>query len=198
MSQADHPPALSQLLAGIGSALDSASDDSRRCSAIKSALEAACRRGGPLLPERCLQALAGQYARHLVHKDPRGRFSVVAMVWGPGQGTPLHDHAGTWCVECVYRGSIEVSSYSRRANRCSSSGVFDFAEESRTLAVSGAAGALIPPFEYHVIRNPGSDPAATIHVYGGEILRCTVFEPEPGGGYRARSHELGYAPGDIG
>jgi predicted metal-dependent enzyme (double-stranded beta helix superfamily) len=26
-------------------------------------------------------------------------FSVIAMTWGPGQGTPIHDHAGMWCVE---------------------------------------------------------------------------------------------------
>jgi predicted amidohydrolase YtcJ len=33
------------------------------------------------------------------------------MVWDRGQGTRLHDHGGNWCVEAVYRGEIEVTSY---------------------------------------------------------------------------------------
>ena len=29
----------------------------------------------------------------------------------PGQGTPIHDHGGLWCVECVLQGRIEVRAY---------------------------------------------------------------------------------------
>ena len=46
------------------------------------------------------------YGRRLLHRDPRGRYTVVVMTWGPGQGTPIHDHANLWCVECVYRGNV--------------------------------------------------------------------------------------------
>ena len=38
-------------------------------------------------------------------------------------------------------------------------------------ALAGASGALIPPFEYHVLRNAFSDRVTvTLHVYGGDIL----------------------------
>lgn len=33
------------------------------------------------------------------------------MTRGPGQGMPLHDHGGMWCIEGVFRGSIEVRPY---------------------------------------------------------------------------------------
>src|SRR4030095_11912675 len=46
------------------------------------------------LPERCLVTKPDCYARHLLHVDPAGRFSVVVMVWGPGQRTPIHAHGG--------------------------------------------------------------------------------------------------------
>ena len=36
---------------------------------------------------------------------------MVAMTWGPGQGTPIHDHAGIWCVEGVIQGEMTVTSY---------------------------------------------------------------------------------------
>ena len=38
-------------------------------------------------------------------------YSVVAMTWGPGQGTPLHDHSGLWCVEGVWHGELEITQY---------------------------------------------------------------------------------------
>ena len=54
---------------------------------------------------------ASRYARRLVYADAWGRFVVIAMTWGPGQKTPLHDHAGVWCVEVVVDGLMEVVSY---------------------------------------------------------------------------------------
>ena len=56
----------------------------------------------------------------------------------------------------------------------------------------GEAGALIPPFEYHVLENPSDHPAITIHVYGGEMKYCHIFEPVEGGGYRRKYRELSY------
>ena len=36
---------------------------------------------------------------------------AVVMTWGPGQRTPLHDHAGIWCVEGVVEGRMDVTQY---------------------------------------------------------------------------------------
>ena len=41
-----------------------------------------------------------RYRQHILHIDPAGRFSIVALVWLPGQGTPIHDHLA-WCVAGV-------------------------------------------------------------------------------------------------
>ena len=125
-----------------------------------------------------------------MHRDPQGRYTVIVMVWGVDQGTPLHDHAGIWCVECVYRGRINVTSYSVRGGD-PETGVVQFEKETELLAGVGEAGALIPPFEYHVIRNPDATSSVTIHVYGGEMTYCHVFEPVEGG-HRRRFKELSY------
>ncbi len=38
-----------------------------------------------------------RYRQYLLHREPRGRFSIVSFVWGPGQSTPIHDHqCGGW------------------------------------------------------------------------------------------------------
>ena len=58
-------------------------------------------------------------------------------------------------------------------------GLCSFAERGSVHAVAGSAGALIPPFEHHVLANALADrPSLTLHVYGGEMTHCDIFEPD--------------------
>ena len=43
------------------------------------------------------------YQSYLLHAEADGSFSIVALVWLPGQVTPIHDHV-TWCVFGVLQG----------------------------------------------------------------------------------------------
>src|ERR1051326_1656838 len=86
-------------------------DDAGRCRGVKQVLEETFAAGTEFLDERFLVPNPARYARRLVYRDPDDRYTVLAMVWNVGQGTPLHDHAGIWCVECVYSGRIRVTSY---------------------------------------------------------------------------------------
>jgi len=180
---------VSQLIRRLDEAVG-ASDDETRCQNVKRVLIDVVNSGEQFIESPFLQPVPDRYARRLMHRDPQGGYTVIVMVWGVNQGTPLHDHAGIWCVECVYRGRIRVTSYSVRGGD-PETGVVQFAKETEVLAGVGEAGALIPPFEYHVIQNPDAAPAVTIHVYGGEMTYCHVFEPVEGG-HRRRFKELTY------
>lgn len=158
---------------------------------VKSALEDVIRDAPACIDEDLLRPEPGCYARRLLHRDPAGRYTVVIMVWGSGQSTPIHDHAGKWCVECVYRGRIEVTSYELSGDPDSE--VVTLTEEQVVRAGVGEAGALIPPFEYHRIANTDGDTAVTVHVYSGEMDWCHRFEPVEGG-YRRQRKELVYSP----
>ena len=46
------------------------------------------------LPECVFEPVEGHYARRELYKCPELGVTVVAMTWGPGQGTPIHDHCG--------------------------------------------------------------------------------------------------------
>lgn len=159
------------------------------CRAVKDVLEQAFDSGEDLLPAWALEPDEEKYARRLIHRDPAGRYSVVAMVWGPGQGTALHDHAGHWCVECVYRGRIRVVSYDLVGSPDDVPARFQ--AEREVFAGVGEAGALIPPFEYHTIENAQAEPSVTVHVYAEELDWCHVFLPVEGGYERVRK-ELSY------
>jgi len=168
-----------------------APDDATRCRNVKRVLMDVVGASETFLPEALMRAATGQYARRLLHRDPDNRYTVLVMVWDQGQGTALHDHAGMWCVECVYRGKIRVTSFSITGGDPEKD-LVQFRQETIIHAGVGEAGALIPPFEYHVLENAGQTPAVTIHVYGGEMDHCHIFESVDGANYRRTYKELTY------
>ena len=61
------------------------------------------------------------------------------------------------------------------------------------LAVAGTAGALIPPFEHHILANLQPDRTSlTLHVYGGEMDHCSIYEPDADDLWRRHEKQLGY------
>ena len=68
-----------------------------------------------------------------------------------------------------------------------------FERQNTVRAGVGEAGALMPPFEYHVLRNPSPDRVClTLHVYAGEMTECTTFEPVRGDWFRRVTLPLSY------
>ena len=156
---------------------------------VKTVLIGSLQSGSLAVPRELCKPVEGSYARRLLHRDPSGQYTMVVMTWGPGQKTALHDHAGIWCVECVVDGNMEVAQYDLTSEE---NGRFRFEQRSRVLAGRGSAGCLIPPFEYHTLGNASENPSITLHVYGGEMDHCHVFEPLPDGTYRRVRKELAY------
>ncbi|HST44541.1 MAG TPA: cysteine dioxygenase family protein, partial [Luteimonas sp.] len=97
----------------------------------------------------CVHApIADHYARRELYRSPVHGYSVVAMTWGPGQGTPIHDHCGLWCVEGVWDGQLEITQYQLVETAGER---FRFRAAGGIHAGPGSAGSLIPPHEYHTI-----------------------------------------------
>lgn len=180
---------LESLLGAIGEAVE-AEEVEAICRGVKAELERRIGERQDFLPKWALEPRADGYARHLVHRDPQGRFSAIVMVWSPGQGTPIHDHGGLWCVECVYQGKIRVRSYDLEETR--DDGAVRFVENDEVTAGCGEAGHLIPPFDHHVIDNPFERVAATLHVYGGDMSACQTFQPLGDGFHREQERKLSY------
>lgn len=142
------------------------------------------------LPERICQPDGGSYARHLIYRHESSGFCVVAMVWAPGQGTAIHDHGGTWCVEGCVQGQLAITSY--RIHEHEKPQRVRFEQEDYVEVGCGSVGCLIPPFEHHRIHNPFDKVAITLHVYGEELLNCTRYLPESAESYRPEKVPLSY------
>jgi len=182
-------PGARRLIQVVGAAVKQASSDAI-ADGVKQGLCELISSREFQLPDAFLQAEKDHYARRLVYRDPDDDFSIVAMTWGVGQGTPLHDHFGLWCVEGVCHGRIRIEQYAHRESRA---GLERFRLEEVMHSEVGGAGCLIPPHEHHRILNDSEDDVAvTLHIYGGEMTRCTIFHPENGDWYRPEVRSLHY------
>ncbi|MFA5507736.1 MAG: cysteine dioxygenase family protein [Vulcanimicrobiota bacterium] len=134
------------------------------------------------------------YARHLVFQGRESGCCVVAMSWGPGQGTPVHDHDGTWCVECCLQGQLEVVQYELEDTRDDAGEpLYRFGRRESQQVGRGAVGCLIPPYEHHTIHNPFQERAVTLHVYGKELKKSSCFYQVAENLYRRQERALGYS-----
>ena len=128
------------------------------------------------------------YTRRAFHIDPGHRFSILGMTWAPGQETPLHDHAGRWCVEVVVEGEMQVINF--RLLHEDAHGRCRFTRCETIGATRHSSGGLIPPFEHHIFRNAGTRAAHTLHIYGGLMETCAIFEPAAGGFWQRKQKDL--------
>ncbi len=170
-------PGRDKLLAGIEAALG-AGDQHAVTKALRHALCGLIRDPCVQLPECVHEPIVDHYARRELFRSPTHGYSVVAMTWGPGQGTPLHDHSGLWCVEGVWLGELEITQYEMLEQQGER---YRFRAAGGIHAGPGSAGSLIPPHEYHTIRNASEDAIAiSLHVYQAEMACCTKFHPQSG------------------
>jgi 3-mercaptopropionate dioxygenase len=107
------------------------------------------------------------YTQHILHVEPDGSFSIVALVWLPGQTTPVHDHV-SWCTVGVYQGQETETLY--RVDHV------DGEDDERHLVVrgggvnpQGSVTGIAPPGDIHAVSNSGGDTAISLHVYGADI-----------------------------
>ena len=104
------------------------------------------------------------YVSHVLHTEPDGAFSILALVWRPGQTTPVHDHL-TWCVFGVIQGiEYEELFVLDEANEC-------LVESGSSVNRIGDVSGFAPPGDIHRVRNAGDRTAISIHVYGTDVSR---------------------------
>jgi predicted metal-dependent enzyme (double-stranded beta helix superfamily) len=101
---------------------------------------------------------------HELHIEPGGAFSIVGLVWRPGQVTRIHDHV-TWCVFGVIQG-VEYEELFRldERNEC-------LVEAGTNSNDTGEISGFAPPGDIHRVRNAGDDTAISIHIYGTDVSR---------------------------
>ncbi|CAH0168951.1 cysteine dioxygenase family protein [Roseomonas sp. CECT 9278] len=113
-----------------------------------------------LLLGRDCPCRAETYIRHLLHEDAAQGWAVAALVWRPGQMSPIHAHKA-WCAVGVHRGRLTETFYTP-------------GDDPECPVQTGAAlrrpgdtsHGPARPDAIHRLANLGTETAVSIHAYG--------------------------------
>jgi len=112
------------------------------------------------LPQALRAGSPDNYCRHIAYADPSGRFTIVYLVWRPGQHSPVHGHK-TWCAYRVLQGELSETLY-------------HWNPTTQALSVNGEITrkpgdifTAIPGLQQtHRLGNSSNEVAITLHIYG--------------------------------
>ena len=171
------PSASSAPVAGVGESLLD-----RFVPGLSGQVSIACHAEADLVPYRVRQALnqaldsatterlvaqllsmphsVQTYTRHIVHADPKGMFTVVALRWDPTQGSPVHAHY-TWCAYRILHGQLTESHFEwdRSAGQAY---LFNRISRAAGQSVCGHGGMDF----IHRLSNETAHTALSLHIYG--------------------------------
>jgi predicted metal-dependent enzyme (double-stranded beta helix superfamily) len=149
---------LSPLVAGIRDAVDTHADWAETAQLVADQLRRHLPSPEVLTAEQRLGS-PESYRGHTLHVEPDGSFSIVGLVWRPGQITRIHDHV-TWCSFAVIQGVEHEELFDADLNLVGQS-------DNHVGDVSGFA----PPGDIHRVHNTADETAISIHVYGTDVTR---------------------------
>lgn len=160
--------ALSQFVAGMDAAVASSADPVARAAAAAEQLRDLIAHPEAIEARHRVPA-EDSYRQHIVHVHPEGRYSLVALVWRPGQATPIHDHR-CWCVVGVLEGEEDEERFHLIQQ-----------DDGRALVLTakqrqaaGSVCSLVPPQEniHRVSSAAATGVTVSLHVYGDDIAKC--------------------------
>ncbi len=149
---------LTDLVAAVRTAVDAQADWSETAQLVAEQLRRHLPTPDVLTAEQRLGS-PDEYQGHTLHVEPDGAFSIVGLVWRPGQVTRIHDHL-TWCVFGVIQGAEQEELFDADLNLIGR-------DENQVGDVSGFA----PPGDIHRVHNTSDTTAISIHIYGTDISR---------------------------
>jgi len=157
-------PVLSELITSIRGAVNAGGGDGVVAERVATFLQPCLERETFLTPAQ-REPDPIHYRQHVLHVEADGSFSIVALVWLPGQETPIHDHV-SWCVVGVHKGQEYETLYEIKTD---GSGASWLVETGQSVNPPGSVAALTPPGDIHKVVNNGDELAISLHVYGADI-----------------------------
>jgi cysteine dioxygenase len=114
---------------------------------------------------------ANYYSRNLVRLSDV--YELIVLCWGPGQRSPIHDHAAQRCWMGVLEGRVRETIYRVGESTPPTAG------PAREFAAGGVA-FIVDDMGWHRIEPVGDAPAVTLHLYSKPIRECRVLDEGSG------------------
>jgi predicted metal-dependent enzyme (double-stranded beta helix superfamily) len=157
-------PGIRDLAHGIESVVRAGAPAIETARRVADALRDVLGDPGLLLPEQRISK-SDCYCQHVLYADPAGEFSIVSLVWLPGQRTCIHDHV-SWCVVGVYQGAEESNLYRLVDNGVEAP---HLVRTGHMVDEAGSTSYFVPPGDIHEVANSSDGEVISIHVYGADV-----------------------------
>ena len=108
-----------------------------------------------------------KYRKHVLYACPEKRFTLLSLVWLPGQGTSIHGHSA-WGAVGVYEGTPNVAVYD-----CEDvDGERHAVTEVKDIRCKPGDLATVRPGldDVHRIYNDSDETTITLHAYGLDLI----------------------------
>jgi predicted metal-dependent enzyme (double-stranded beta helix superfamily) len=121
------------------------------------------------------------YARNAIYIAPSGNLSLFALVWLPGQWTPVHDH-GCWGVVGIVRGVLEERSYMSATGNITAASGIRLKRGGVILLNPGSVSSFVPnPDHIHRTGVPQErETCVSLHLYGRNMNSYHIYDLEAG------------------
>jgi predicted metal-dependent enzyme (double-stranded beta helix superfamily) len=176
-----HQSALQDFIAAALAHSRAHAEPSDAVLAIAPLMQELATRAGTFLEPQHRRSDPDHYARNLIYSAPDGSLSLYALVWLPGQWTPVHDH-GSWGVVGIAEGVLEERSFVRLSADDGRDEGISLARGGVVLLPAGAVSTFVPnPDHIHVTGVPaGRSPAVSLHLYGRTMSSFNVYDVAAG------------------
>ena len=120
---------------------------------------------------------AEHYARNAIYVSSDHSLSLYALVWQPGQWTPVHDH-GSWGVVGVLQGMLEERSYIRLDSNRGADSHIELVRGGVILLTPGTVTSFVPnPDHIHVTGVPATSAlTVSLHLYGRNMDSFCIYD----------------------
>ncbi|WP_433438045.1 cysteine dioxygenase [Nonomuraea sp. CA-141351] len=152
-------PGLDALVSGISEIVDRRLGRGETAFAVADLLRARLP-GLDILTPREREGSPDGYVSRPLHS--REDFSIVSVVWRPGQETPIHDHV-SWCTFGIISGIEYETLYRDMGDH--------LVEIGRAANRPGEVSGFAPPGDIHKVRNTSDEVGVSIHVYGADVAK---------------------------
>ncbi|ELU07302.1 hypothetical protein CAPTEDRAFT_108042 [Capitella teleta] len=114
-----------------------------------------------------------RYTRNLINEG-NGKFNLMALCWGEGHGSSIHDHADAHCFVKILQGTLRETMYEWPSNSSSESGMTK--TEVNDYSKNGVA-YINDSMGLHRMENPSNcDSCVSMHLYSPAFKSCKIFD----------------------
>jgi predicted metal-dependent enzyme (double-stranded beta helix superfamily) len=173
--------ALDQFIDGARDTVAQCKDAAERVDMIAPLMQSLLRSTDSFLKPEHFRSNPQHYERNAIHISPDQSLSLFALIWLPGQWTPVHDH-GTWGVVGVVRGLLEERAYMAIDGEITKDAGIRLRRGGVVLLNPGSVTSFVPnPDHIHMTGvAPERETCVSLHLYGRNMNSFHIYDVAAG------------------